>query len=523
MNREEIEKQLDREDKAAEEVMNNVREENDTQDVDDDENTSFIQSNVEAQSGEAELKYLVRGARLVCRCGTHIRKLNLPLCHGVYIGENPVMHEYDCIAGDDGNISWFGVCSAEHADDLPGEDVCYKLTEDNNVNKKTGETKPGKKCQPEIVGIWNKSYDKTQIADSWDDDTEILENCNTLTTQSYLVCSYGGIIEPISSGQEYEMKEDDLGENLDENGNDRNAELWREIVDNREAGMAVCGESDCNMAHERHPEEYKDNHGDIHGSNYYTAVYQYEDGEIIDVQHVRAGEAAVPPQVREIEGYTFQRWDEKKKNYISDDLIFTAIYLADKIDTTDPEAVKEYIWDFFRNAGFTEYMTAGVLGNIHVETGGKFNPEISRNNYRFGLFQIGGEGRGNEFKNAGRKWAEENGWPESEWENGWKDLEFQCQFALNECLYPGENGWSSRYFDVTINGVQYKMKGTFDRFEASGSSTMAALIWAASYERCPKDGYKYSENGNTYYTEYQGQQERCEWAETYYKEFCGEN
>jgi hypothetical protein len=43
-------------------------------------------------------EYLVRGATLICSNGTHKRKLNLPKCHGVYIGEHPVMHELECVS-----------------------------------------------------------------------------------------------------------------------------------------------------------------------------------------------------------------------------------------------------------------------------------------------------------------------------------------------------------------------------------------------------------------------------------------
>lgn len=54
------------------------------------------------------------------------------------------------------------------------------------------------------------------------------------------------------------------------------------------------------------------------------------------------------------------------------------------------------------------------------------------------------------------------------------------------------------------------------------------MIFAASYERCPVydktiGGFKKEVvNGKVYYTQYQGQQNRCYWAEYYYKEFAGE-
>ncbi len=60
---------------------------------------------LELEEGEeVQFPYLVRGAELYCNCGTHKRKLNLPICHGVYTNGQPMMHEEDCDVGDDKNI-----------------------------------------------------------------------------------------------------------------------------------------------------------------------------------------------------------------------------------------------------------------------------------------------------------------------------------------------------------------------------------------------------------------------------------
>ena len=54
------------------------------------------------------------------------------------------------------------------------------------------------------------TYDGTKIVDNGNkmvDDPENPVGCNTLTVGSFLVCKYGGIITPISSGQDREVKE----------------------------------------------------------------------------------------------------------------------------------------------------------------------------------------------------------------------------------------------------------------------------------------------------------------------------
>ena len=144
--------------------------------------------------GKEGNEYLVRGARLKCTCGSNERKLNLNVCHGVYIKGHPMVHELDCIQGNTKNITWFGACEKEGLD-----------TEDILAVGDDGIKHSGKKCSPHIVGVWMDSYDGTKIVDNGDkmaDDPENPVGCNTVTVGSFLVCKYGGIIAPVSSGQE---------------------------------------------------------------------------------------------------------------------------------------------------------------------------------------------------------------------------------------------------------------------------------------------------------------------------------
>ena len=59
-----------------------------------------------------DYKFLVRGAKLRCSCGSHGRCLNLPKSHGVYYNGAPLVFESDCEVGEDANIRTFGVCSS---------------------------------------------------------------------------------------------------------------------------------------------------------------------------------------------------------------------------------------------------------------------------------------------------------------------------------------------------------------------------------------------------------------------------
>ena len=116
---------------------------------------NFLKEHTE--SGKQE--YLVRGALLRCRYGTHARQLNLKKCHGIYVHGHPCIHARNCLVGEEENITWYGICKAPSP---PPTEVVH-LTKDVPRNPQTGDRtgdapgghESGHKCQPEIVGaVW---------------------------------------------------------------------------------------------------------------------------------------------------------------------------------------------------------------------------------------------------------------------------------------------------------------------------------------------------------------------------------
>lgn len=105
-------------------------------------------------------EYLVRGATLKCSMGSSQSKLNLPICHGVYTKKKPLMNKLDFVPM--ANILPFGAC---------------KVTKGP--------------CVPATGGPWLKAHDATMIT-----------NAASITMDSFLVCTIGGMIEPTKSGQE---------------------------------------------------------------------------------------------------------------------------------------------------------------------------------------------------------------------------------------------------------------------------------------------------------------------------------
>ena len=166
--------------------------------------------------------YVVRGANLRCTEGSHIRKLNLPKDHAIYITQEPLVHKLDCLVGDDENITTFGVCNSRGIYDLPTRPptVILKKCKYNNYTGDEMESEEelgnvrGPACTPMIAGTWLNTFNNTRIVDNGDKDPDDKGKDNddpskgypAVTTESFLVCICGGFIEPVSSGQHLEAR-----------------------------------------------------------------------------------------------------------------------------------------------------------------------------------------------------------------------------------------------------------------------------------------------------------------------------
>lgn len=277
--------------KALQDMVADVYTEKGVNEKDEEEAQEKISQYLAAHNlGQKGNEYLVRGAQLCCDCGSNRRKLNLNVCHGVYINGHAVVHELDCIQGDEENITWFGACNK---DDLDTEKI-IAVGDD-------GKKHSGKKCKPHIIGVWLDSYDGTTIVDNgnkMEDDPDNPVGCNTLTVGSFLVCKYGGIISPISSGQEREIKENEFVEGIE--AYNRVVEFECKTNVDREEG---CGD----LLH-----AMTDNEESIHGSEFAVK----EENEIEDETAENITEEA--PSENQIEiPETKRKYYENTKQLIS--------------------------------------------------------------------------------------------------------------------------------------------------------------------------------------------------------------
>lgn len=146
--------------------------------------------------GDQELQYpyVVRGARIYCNCGTHIRKLDMPASHGSKIRDKAMLHEQDCKVGLDQNIPPFGACHSEENQEIKIEiddarDL-VPLADENGNPVEAPLPIQGKLCVPKLGAKWLKTQTET-----------LVDGKPALTVQCTIACAYGGIISFIDDGQ----------------------------------------------------------------------------------------------------------------------------------------------------------------------------------------------------------------------------------------------------------------------------------------------------------------------------------
>lgn len=143
-----------------------------------EEEQKYMEDNIDS-SNSSPAEYTTRGVSLRCKFGTHTRRVNLKKDHGVALVHkddkyyHPLLLEDDCILND--NINVFGLCNSPS---VPKEQKITLLDEETN------EPIKGYPCVCQILGEWADTKENLTINDK-----------KVLTTKSFLVCAYLGVIE----------------------------------------------------------------------------------------------------------------------------------------------------------------------------------------------------------------------------------------------------------------------------------------------------------------------------------------
>jgi len=138
-------------------------------------------------------EYLVRGALLFCSHGCIPGFLDLQRDHGVYTKkELPMVHEDDNKVGSNIHEGCFGLCSAEGC---PSDIKIIRQQVPDEAGNLVEMVSEGTACTPVIMQSWKEPHETVFFDDGG-------AKKRALTTDSFLMCTYGGRIDPLTSGQE---------------------------------------------------------------------------------------------------------------------------------------------------------------------------------------------------------------------------------------------------------------------------------------------------------------------------------
>jgi len=131
---------------------------------------------------------------MVCTFGSHIKRLDMPVCHGSYIRQKPMLHELDCVVGLDANIPPFGACVSP---DNPNIEIIIESPVDVMplANEEGGYSMPpmpitGRLCTPMLGPKWIDAHEDT-----------LIDGVPALTVDCTIACLYQGVIFFIDDGQ----------------------------------------------------------------------------------------------------------------------------------------------------------------------------------------------------------------------------------------------------------------------------------------------------------------------------------
>ena len=211
----------------------------------DEQLQQYLEENYESFIPE---QYLVRGARLCCSCGSHERKLNVFKDHAVYTESFPMIHELDKEL--EKNITFFGVCSSGDPL-LSSQNIrLIKTTYDKEGNP-IEQVVSGIMCVPFIIGDWRDTKQNVKIIDNGDKDSadkdkyreDTSKGYKAVTTNSFLICRYGGIIEPLDSGQvEIEEQGNQTEKTAQSTDPNKDKEVLKELLEREGTGINLSEE-----------------------------------------------------------------------------------------------------------------------------------------------------------------------------------------------------------------------------------------------------------------------------------------
>ena len=138
---------------------------------------------------------------------------------------------------------------------------------------------------------------------------------------------------------------------------------------------------------------------------------------------------------------------------------------------------RKAVWTYFTGKGYTNEATAGIMGNMHTESGGTYDPSIIQGN---GKGPAAGICQWENYNTKSARWKELSDYASSKGKN-WDDLQSQLEFIDMEL--------AGKSKDTYTNTLLKKKVGGYDGYKKLTDIETAVKAFESSFERAGVKAY----------------------------------
>ena len=138
---------------------------------------------------------------------------------------------------------------------------------------------------------------------------------------------------------------------------------------------------------------------------------------------------------------------------------------------------RKAVWTFFTGKGYSKEATAGIMGNMHTESGGTYDPSIIQSN---GKGPAAGICQWENYNTKSARWKELSDYAASKGKK-WDDLQSQLEFIDMEL--------AGKSKDTYTNTLLKKKVGGYEQYKKLNDIEKAVIAFEASFERAGVKAY----------------------------------
>ena len=146
-------------------------------------------------------------------------------------------------------------------------------------------------------------------------------------------------------------------------------------------------------------------------------------------------------------------------------------------DVSNMSDNRKAVWAFFTGKGYSKEATAGIMGNMHTESGGTYDPSIIQGN---GKGPAAGICQWENYNTKSARWKDLSDYAQSKGKE-WNDLQSQLEFIDKEL--------AGNCNDKTTNAILKKKYGGYEGYKKMNSVDEAVVAFETAFERAGVKAY----------------------------------